>query len=62
MDEYDWIMFEGSVDTIINSLEYFQQAHKVIGFSGSNLSFTEENCLKLAFQATPVVFPTLDKL
>ena len=34
----------------------------VIGFSGSELSLKEITCLDLIFQATPVVFPSLDKL
>ena len=41
VDEYDWILLDGSVDLVVSVLDFFKKAQSVIGFSGSTPSLTE---------------------
>ena len=38
VDEYDWILFDGSTENIVNQLNFFKQSKSIVGFSGSHLS------------------------
>ena len=45
-DEYDWIFFDGKPKSMHDSAMNFQKCYKFIGLSGSELTLTEQLCLK----------------
>lgn len=47
---------------MLRTLLAMKKSFRVIGFTGSELTDTEETCLKMVFKTTPVVFPNLSLL
>ncbi|KEJ83066.1 Helicase conserved C-terminal domain containing protein [Oxytricha trifallax] len=62
IDEYDWILFEGNVKQIETQIKFYRTAESVTGFTGSQLTTKESNCLKIAFATEEIVFPKLSSI
>jgi hypothetical protein len=62
LDEYDWVLLDGSVDTMASTLVAFSEASRVFGFSGSTLSSHELKNINSVFKPLMVEYPTMVKL
>ncbi|KEJ82485.1 Protein translocase subunit SecA [Oxytricha trifallax] len=62
IDEYDWILFDGSISQMEKNLKFFNCAKRLVGFTGSTLSLKEANCLQIAFKSREIFFPKLSSL
>ncbi|KEJ82780.1 Protein translocase subunit secA [Oxytricha trifallax] len=62
VDEYDWLIFEGSPTAMSDWIRFFWIPHKLICLTGSTITQKEETCLDVAFGAKEIKFPTLSSL
>ena len=62
MDEYDWILFEGALEELYKTLQFYKKAYKLVGLTGSTLTLKEECTLEMGLGATIVNFPEISTL